>query len=255
MTQVRRLPEQARTLNDRGRSFARLQRSARAVGGRGLAIADAACPAGYPARPTQTRLPGPLRRYLGKIGFYAQVAVLAVGGIAFAQPAAVAAGLTSVPLAPPGTHIGYTVYAIGLVPIDASFGAFSGTLSVDAAHPALCKVQVTVRIASLHMDDASRQQVALGPTMLDAARFPTMHFAGHCATAGLTGQLTLHGVTRPLTLTLKRKGAHVTATGSVKRADFGIAGLPGLVGGRIRIHLDAVLPPGLATAALHREHG
>ena len=152
------------------------------------------------------------------------------------------------PLTPPGTRLGYTVFALGMVPITANFTDFSGTLNVNVNHPNTCAVQVTVRIASLHMDDPDRNRIALGQTMLDAQHYPTMRFVGQCQGSSLIGMLTLHGVTRRVVLAIRRSGMHVVATGSVRRWDFAIRGMPGVVGQRVGLRFDATLPaasPGL----------
>ncbi len=136
------------------------------------------------------------------------------------------------------------MFALGLFPINAQFEDFSGTLTVDPRDPSHCAVDLTVRIASLRMDDPARNKLALSDNVLDAAHYPSMHFAGVCADAGsaLAGALTLHGVTHPLTLSVMRDGTHVTATGMLRRGDYAIGGLPGFVGQRIRFRLAAELP-------------
>ncbi len=132
--------------------------------------------------------------------------------------------------------------------MNAHFDDFAGTVIMDTAAPGSCHVQVTVRIASLHMADPARTRLALGSSMLDAAHFPTMAFTGQCDGAMLNGALTLHGVTRPLELTMQRRDSLMTATGVLQRRDYVITGLPGLVGQRIRIRLQTALPPPLARA-------
>jgi polyisoprenoid-binding protein YceI len=147
-------------------------------------------------------------------------------------------------LTPPASRLDYTVFALGMFPISANFQDFSGTLTLDPRDSSHCAVDLTVRIASLHMADPARNKLALSASVLDAAHFPSMHFAGICADAGtaLAGTLTLHGVTHPLTLAVIRRGRHVTATGTLRRGDYAIGGLPGFVGQRIRFRLAADLP-------------
>ena len=146
-------------------------------------------------------------------------------------------------LSPANSRIAYTVFVFGVVPMAARFDEFSGVLATDTAQPQSCRVQVSVRVASLHMADATRTRMALGSTMLDAAHFPTMDFTGQCAGTTLTGALTLHGMTHPLVLSLSGDGGQVTATGMLQRRDYAIRGLAGLVGPRIRISLQTALPP------------
>jgi polyisoprenoid-binding protein YceI len=154
-----------------------------------------------------------------------------------------AAATAPVLLAPPASSLQYTVFAIGMLPVHAQFKRFTGSVAVEPGRPASCRVQVNVAVASLHMDDPDQNKIALGPTMLDAAHYPIMRFVGRCQGSRLVGQLTLHGVTRPLTMVVKRDGSHVAATGVVQRRDFGIRGLPGLVGPHVRFRLETDLPP------------
>jgi polyisoprenoid-binding protein YceI len=167
----------------------------------------------------------------------------ALAATAFLAAPAAAGVVAPIALAPPASQLAYTVFAFGLIPINASFQDFTGTLTLDPGQPQSCQVHLTVRVASLRMADPDRSRQALGPAMLDAAHYPTMHFDGHCAGPSLVGQLTLHGVTRPLIMAVQRDGEHVVATGVLQRRDYAIAGLPGLVGQRVRFRLNAPLPP------------
>jgi polyisoprenoid-binding protein YceI len=155
----------------------------------------------------------------------------------------VKAAVRRVALDPGMAQIGYTAFAFGILPIPATFERFSGTIDEDVAHPNACRLQVTVDIQSLHMADEQRRLEVLGPDMLDASRFPTMRFSGGCQTATLTGTLTLHGVSRPLSLTMQRKGAEVNCVGTLVRRDFGILGMRAVVGQKVRIRLSVHLPP------------
>ena len=161
-------------------------------------------------------------------------------GLLLTAPSAASPALR--PLSPATSRIEYTVFALGMMPMTAHFEDFAGTLSTDPAAAHTCRVTVTVRVASLHMADPVRTHMALGTSMLDAARFPTMGFTGQCAGDTLTGSLTLHGVTHPLLLTLRRQGDKVVATGIVQRRDYAILGMGGLVGQRVRIRLQTALP-------------
>ncbi len=153
---------------------------------------------------------------------------------------------TLVPIGPPGSQLGYTVFALGFMPMEARFGDFAGTLTIDKANAKSCAVQVTVRVASLRMVDPGLTRLALGPAVLDAARFPSIRYVGHCQGSSLVGLLTLHGVTRPFTFTVTRDGTHAAASGMLRRQDFGIGGLGGLIAERVRFQLDAALPPSVA---------
>lgn len=147
-----------------------------------------------------------------------------------------------VPIVPPSATIDYTILVLGLFPIPASFERFGGMLSADPTNPAACDVHVTIDVASLHMEDESRRREALGPTMLDAARYPIMRFDGACDAHGVSGQLTLHGTTHPLVLTEHRQGNVVVSSGMLDRQTFGVSGLPHLVGRHITLRFTTSLP-------------
>ena len=89
---------------------------------------------------------------------------------------------------------------------------------------------------------------ALEPDMLAPDQFPTMHFTGRCQPGGLAGTLTMHGVSQPVSFVMHRTASGFTAWGALRRQDFGIDGLPHLVGSQVRIKLTAPMPPAFTTA-------
>ncbi len=127
-------------------------------------------------------------------------------------------------------------------------GAFRGTATFDPERPAQssqASVDLTFDAGTLRVTgqgeppaDVPQVQAAMvGATCLDAGRFPTIRFVStSVAAAGaagpnggdlaLRGELTLHGITRPLTLRvhLEVSGQTLEATGTttLKQTDFGI---------------------------------
>ena len=100
-------------------------------------------------------------------------------------------------------------------------------------------VDVTVDAASVDFGLPALETVVTGPQYFDVAKYPTVHFSGTLGgfTAGapttLTGELTMHGVTKPLTLKLlsfkcaqhpllKREWCGADAYGTLDRSDFGM---------------------------------
>lgn len=146
------------------------------------------------------------------------------------------------PLSPSGARISYTVFALGMFPVTGRFERFDGVVTLDPATPSSCRIHVTIDVGSLNVDDADRRRQALGPDMLDAGRFPSMWFDGRCQAHAVTGSLTLHGVTRPLTLALRRQGDTAICTGTIARRDYGIRGMALSVGPRVRVRLTVQLP-------------
>ncbi|NJM83428.1 MAG: YceI family protein [Tabrizicola sp.] len=141
------------------------------------------------------------------------------------------------------SHLGFSRYT-------ALFTKFDATLAFDPANPAAMSVTATVDATSLetHYPDPAVDFNALltGPEFLDAARFPEITFRSTAITltgektADVTGDLTLHGVTRPVVLKivynggwgympLDPGGARIgfSASGTLSRSDFGVAyGIP-----------------------------
>ncbi len=149
-------------------------------------------------------------------------------------------------LTPSDARIGLTVYAMGMFAQAGHFSRFTGTLSVEPGHPESCRVAMQVDVASLTMSTEAGTHMALGPTMLNAAQFPKLTYEGDCTPTRSSGQLTLHGVTRAITLAATHDDKGIAAHGTLRRQDYDIRGFPGLVGGTINVVFAVDLPPDLA---------
>jgi catalase len=130
------------------------------------------------------------------------------------------------------------------------FTDFSGQISFDEANPEQSTVEVTIKTASVNTDNDLRDKDLRSPNFFDVEKFPEMTFRSKSVkgtgqnTADVTGDLTMHGVTKEVVLkvefTGKGKGAGpqgtivpgrdattmVTgwdATATVLRSDFGMA--------------------------------
>lgn len=159
------------------------------------------------------------------------------------------------------SHLGFSTYT-------AFFRDFTADLAFDPAAPEAMSVKAVVQAASvetLYPDPAlDFNAVIAGPEFLDAARFPEITFVSTRVArtgdkaAAVTGDLTLHGVTKPVVLDVTFNGgwaahpmdpggarAGFSATGRLNRSDFGIAyGLPAPgttmgVGDEVRIEIEA----------------
>jgi polyisoprenoid-binding protein YceI len=181
----------------------------------------------------------------GKCLKFASLAFLGATLLCQATAAAAAPGppaVQTLALTPATAKLGLTVYALGFFPLPGAYASFSGTLDIDRANPDFCRVTVTVDQASLDMSDPTRTRKALAPDMLDAAHFPTMRYSGTCQASTIDGTLTLHGITRPLSLTLHRSGTAVAGEGRLIRHDYAIDGMPHLLGQMIKIRFSTTLP-------------
>ena len=102
-------------------------------------------------------------------------------------------------------HLGYS-WLLG------RFNDFEGSFSYDEADPAASRVEVTIRTASIDSNHAERDKPLRGEDFLDVDKFPQATFVSTGYTenedksAVLTGNLTLRGVTRPVSIAVKPVG-------------------------------------------------
>lgn len=136
-----------------------------------------------------------------------------------------------------------------------SFRDFDGDLQFDEGKPENSRITVTIRTASLDTAYPGRDQDLKSGQFLDTAKFPEMRFESTKVVAGknqalrVEGNLTLHGVTKSLVLDAKLNKAGpnpfdktptlgFSASGSLKRSDFGITTFLPMIGDDIEITMD-----------------
>ncbi len=128
-------------------------------------------------------------------------------------------------------HLGYS-WLVG------RFDTFSGSFSYDATNPAAARISVDIDTASLNSNHAERDKHLRGPDYLDTAQFPKASFVTTSITpkgagkADITGDLTLRGVTKSVTIAAEAVGGGDDPWGGVRQgfsgrttlvlADFGI---------------------------------
>ncbi len=138
----------------------------------------------------------------------------------------------------------------------------SGTVTLDEATPANSKVNATIEVSSITTGVEERDTHLKSADFFDVARYPVITFAStrfsksSATSYAVMGNLTMHGVTRPVTLAVTasppfnhaggiRRG--IEATLSVNRKDFGLRwdypgeGPGAVVGDIIKITIDAEL--------------
>lgn len=125
-----------------------------------------------------------------------------------------------------------------------------GDVIFDPDHPGDSVVDVSLDMTTLHVGWRAFDGQARGPDFLDVERYPTATFKSRVievtgdGTAEVTGDMTLHGVTREVTLTTlirRAPSAHLrfSAHGRIRRSDFGIDGSTPLLGDTIDLHIEA----------------
>lgn len=156
------------------------------------------------------------------------------------------------------THVDllFSISHAGFTAKHGSFRDLDATLEYDAARPENSKVTVTVDTDSLDTAFPARDKDVKGEKFLDVARYPHMTFVSTKVTREadqslrIDGELTLHGVTRPLTLHAKlnkaapnpfdkRPTLGFSASGTLKRSDYGIATYIPVIGDEVTITIDA----------------
>jgi polyisoprenoid-binding protein YceI len=150
------------------------------------------------------------------------------------------------------THASVTfrVNHLGMSRYTARFTGIDGVLQFDPANPAAMSIMASVDPKSIETDfpleEPDFDEELAGPQWLDAAKFPLITFKSTkveptgANTAKVTGDFTLHGVTRPLVLDATFNGGYAaggmdpmgarigfSAQGKIKRSDFGVSyGVP-----------------------------
>lgn len=169
-------------------------------------------------------------------------------------PATVQAGTYSVDSYHTLVQFGVTHFGI-----NEFFGTFPGTtgsLTIDPRNLSATVLDVTVPVASVSTTNGTLDKELVSADWFDAAQFPTMHFVSTkvtrtgATTATVAGNLTLHGVTRPVTLRATFNAAVTNpmnkaytlgfkASGAIKRTDFGVSKYAPLVSDETTITISA----------------
>ena len=160
---------------------------------------------------------------------------------------------------PGHTEVAFIGRHFMLTKVRGRFTGVTGAIEV-AQDPGESTAEVSIEMASVESGSQARDDHLRSPDFFDAARHPTATFSGHAAdwqgTRGLlAGELTIRGITRPVTLAAEYLGhvadpwggqrAVFTAEGTINREDWGLTwnmpldngGL--LVSREIRVEIEA----------------
>jgi polyisoprenoid-binding protein YceI len=138
------------------------------------------------------------------------------------------------------TQVGFSLSHFGFTNYSGLFSGATGTLRLDPAHPAASKLDVTIPVDSIVTTVPKLTDELKGDKWFDVGKFPQATFTSTSVSlaaggeATIAGNLTLHGVTKPVILHAHLLGAGVNpldkaytvgfqASGTIKRTDFGVS--------------------------------
>jgi polyisoprenoid-binding protein YceI len=143
-------------------------------------------------------------------------------------------------LDPYHTQVEFSAKHLGMMTVRGHFAEVNATAEIDPEHPETAKVEVTIPTGSIRTNNQVRDDDLRSENFLDAEKFPTMTFRStRVEPAGqdrwkLTGDLTIKGITHPLTLEVTKYGEFndpgmmghriaYGAKGRLNRRDFGLS--------------------------------
>lgn len=166
------------------------------------------------------------------------------------------------------SSIHFSVRHMVITKVRGAFKTFRGAIALDEADKTRSRVSVEIDADSIDTAEPKRDGHLKSADFLDVAQFPTLRFESRSIVARgdsyeVTGDLTLHGVTRPVTLEAEFQGqakdpwggerVAFGAKASISREDFGLtwnqlleAG-GALVGTKIEIQIDVQAVRAIAT--------
>ena len=171
--------------------------------------------------------------------------------------------LTTWSIDPAHSHIEFAVRHMMISTVKGRFAVVHGTVRTDEKDPAKGQVDIEIDVDSIDTRESQRDAHLKSADFFDIEKFPKITFKSTRIsdvsgdTFKLTGDLSIHGVTRPVTLDVTSEGrgkdpwggerAGFSATGKIKRSDFGLTWNQALetggilVGDEIKINLDVEL--------------
>lgn len=165
----------------------------------------------------------------------ARLSLALAAALAFAAPASAADYV--IDTAKGHASINFRIKHLGFSWLTGRFDDFSGTFTFDAANPQASKVRVEIETDSVNSNHGERDKHLRGKDFLDTDEHPTAVFESTSVTmdgdkATIVGNLTLHGVTKEVTIEAERVGGGTdpwggyregfTGTTRLALKDFGI---------------------------------
>jgi polyisoprenoid-binding protein YceI len=157
----------------------------------------------------------------------------------------------------------FSVRHLGVSTVRGAFTKVAGTVKYDPADPSQDSLEATIDANSVDTRVEMRDNDLRSARFFDAQKYPTITFRSKQTKAAgpgklqITGDLTIHGVTKEVVLDVDGPSAPIkdpmgkgqrmgaSATTKISRQEFGVSALPGTVGDEITITIDTELiqPP------------
>jgi polyisoprenoid-binding protein YceI len=152
------------------------------------------------------------------------------------------------------TQVEYTYTHFGFSHITGHFGGVEGDFLFDAKDPTKSSIQVHIPMDTVSVGVPALDTELRSDTFFDATKFPLATFQSTSVTStgkdklAVAGDLTIHGVTKPVTFdaTVNKLGTHpmrgvpavgFDATATIKRSDFGVSKYVPNVSDEVTIHV------------------
>lgn len=152
----------------------------------------------------------------------------------------------------------FSVRHLGVSTVRGAFTKVTGSAKYDPTDPTKTALDASIDAASIDTRVEMRDNDLRSPNFLEVQKYPTITFHSKQAKAAGTGKLqiigdlTIHGVTREVTLEVDGPSAQIkdpwgnqrigaSASTRINRKDFAVNGAPGVVGDDITITIDAEL--------------
>jgi polyisoprenoid-binding protein YceI len=143
-------------------------------------------------------------------------------------------------LDPYHTQVEFSAKHLGMMTVRGHFDDVSATAGIDPDHPEDASVEVTISAASIRTNNPARDNDLRSPNFLDVEHYPLITYKStSVGPAGpdrytLSGDLTIKGNTRPVTLQVTKYGEFndpgmmghriaYSASGAINRKDFGLS--------------------------------
>jgi polyisoprenoid-binding protein YceI len=152
----------------------------------------------------------------------------------------------------------FSVTHLAVSTVRGEFSKVSGSAKYDPSDPSKTSLDATIDATSVDTRVEMRDNDLRSPNFLDVQKYPTITFHSKSAKAAgdgklqITGDLTIHGVTKEVALDVAGPSAQIkdpwgnqrigaSASTKINRQDFGVKGASGVVGDDLTITIDVEL--------------